>query len=153
MKHKKYTSVKWAKWPEPMLPELGRVKRQEAVPVSDLRSTTFTGRVGRDPERSMTSGDKPQIRFSVAVKKWGKVRGEESMWISCVAFGTAVEPIDKGVEQGDLIGISGDFWLSEWKDKEGKLRTTLEVMVGSFQVLAKKKQRQESGDPFMEDLP
>lgn len=87
-----------------------------------------TGNVGGDPEiRKVTNGE--VCNFSIAVNK--RVQNEDvTLWFRAVIFyDKLIDVVEKYVKKGDPIQVAGEFVTSEWEDREGKNRTTLEILV------------------------
>jgi single-strand DNA-binding protein len=95
---------------------------------------TVIGNLGGDPEVK-TAGKSDICTFSVAVNK--KRQGKDvTQWYRAVIFNEKlIDVADKYLRKGDPVMIAGDHSPSEWEDRDGKSRTTEEVLVFSLQLL------------------
>lgn len=102
---------------------------------------TFTGNLGKDADqRHMTNGDSI-VSFSVAVKS-GYGKSAKTTWVKCSMFGKRGESILPYLVKGQLVGVSGEFSVNEWENKDGQKQTTPEVRVNDLTLLGKKETEQ-----------
>lgn len=99
---------------------------------------SFTGNLGRDAEKRHTSNGDSIVSFSVAVKA-GFGKNEKTAWVKCILWGKRGESIVDYLKKGTQVGVSGEFSMSEWTDKEGNKRTDPEVNVQNVTLLGGKK--------------
>jgi single-strand DNA-binding protein len=109
----------------------------------------LVGNLGRDPELRYTPQGTPVCNFSVATTERRKDReGEQqetTTWFKITMFGRQAENASQYLVKGSSVYLEGRLKLSEWTDKEGKTRTTLEVTGTEMQFLG--------GGNRNEDLP
>lgn len=96
---------------------------------------SFTGHVGRDPERSEKIPD--AVNFSVAVtprkkdQQTGDWQDQETQWYDCTAWGSLGNGVLDAVKRGELVTVQGAFrqaqaWQSDDGEKSGvRLRVTV----------------------------
>jgi single-strand DNA-binding protein len=102
---------------------------------------TFTGNLGKDADqRHMTNGDSI-VSFSVAVKS-GYGKSAKTTWVKCSMFGKRGESVLPYLVKGQLVGVSGEFSVNEWENKDGQKQTTPEVRVNDLTLLGKKETEQ-----------
>ncbi len=119
---------------------------------SDLNRVTLIGRLTRDPELRFTANNKtPIASFSIANNRTFVTNNEKREMVSyfnCVVWGKMGEVFVKYAKKGDRVGIDGYIQQRSWEDKEGGKRSTVEVVVDSFQFLSSK-----SGQPTGDAAP
>lgn len=110
-----------------------------------------TGRLTRDPESKMTSGDLMIVSFTLAVDRKGKDKGAD--FIPCKAFGKTAEVIAQYVKKGSMIGITGRIQTGSYDAKDGTKRYTTDVMVNEFYFLESKRHEPANMDQFADLQP
>lgn len=97
------------------------------------------GNLGRDPELRYTPQGTPVCTFSCATtdKRKGKDGNmeEKTVWFKVVAWGKQGENASKYLSKGRPVYVEGRLQVDEWTDRDGKLRTTLEVNATEIQYL------------------
>jgi single-stranded DNA-binding protein len=78
------------------------------------------GRLGRDPKAGTTKTGKPMCTASVAVDV-GKEPGEETLWLTVLAFGHLAETLQRH-QQGDMVGAIGRLTRSHYTATDGQER-------------------------------
>jgi len=86
----------------------------------------IAGFLGADPEVRFTpSGQKvTSLRVACSAKRAGK---EETTWYRVTVWGDHFDKMMPFFKKGSPIMVSGELYVSEYVDKEGKTRTTLNV--------------------------
>ena len=96
----------------------------------------LVGRLGRDPETRYISSGQPVCHFSLATDETYKDRSGERQkrteWHRIVAWGKKAEFAQKYLQKGSLVYIEGSIRTSQWDDKEGQKRTTVEIVASDF---------------------
>jgi single-strand DNA-binding protein len=115
--------------------------------VASLNKIMIIGNVGRDPELRMTPNGKPVTEFSVAVNRVytggdGGERKEETEWFRVVCWQRLAETAQQIVQKGRLVFVEGRLQARPWTDREGKERTSLEIIANNFQVLDSRRDRE-----------
>jgi single-strand DNA-binding protein len=91
----------------------------------------LVGNLGRDPELRYTPQGTPVCDFSVATTERRKDASGEStdvtLWFKVTFWGRQAETASQYLVKGRQVYIEGRLRTSEWTDREGKNRTTLEV--------------------------
>ena len=96
-----------------------------------MNKVILMGRLIRDPELKYTKGAEPVAvaNFSLAVNRRFKKSGEQDAdFIPCVAFGKQGEFVSKYFHKGQLVSIVGRLSVNSYEDKDGKRRTTVNVV-------------------------
>jgi single-strand DNA-binding protein len=100
---------------------------------------TLMANVGRNPGVSSTTDGAAVTHFSLAInKREGKDGKEKNTWYACTAFRALAEVIVEHVSKGDPLFVQGELRPRGYIDKEGILRTSLDVLVEKFQLLSGK---------------
>jgi len=103
---------------------------------NDLNQCNFIGRLGADPEMQYTAAGMAIAHFRIAVGR--KYKEEESTeWVRCTAFGKLAEIIEKYLEKGKQVFITGRMQTSEY-EKDGIKRYSTEIIVNEMQMLGGK---------------
>src|SRR3984893_8664526 len=112
--------------------------------MATLNQCSFIGRLGKDPERLVTSTDKPVTKFSLAVDQ-GK---DQTMWLNITAWDKLAETVEKYARKGTLVFVQGKLQLRPYKDKNKIDRISIEIIATVVQLLEKRK-----AEPSEDDLP
>ena len=105
----------------------------------DLNLCQFIGRLGKEPTIRYTSGGKAIASFSIACsddykdKQGNKV--EQTNWINIVAFDKLAEIIERYVNKGSQVYVSGKFTVRKWQGSNGQDRYTTEIVANELQLL------------------
>src|SRR5205085_9883636 len=107
---------------------------------------TFIGNAGRAPEIRTTNDGMTVASFSLAVSTWSReAEGKgEPIWLRIVAFGKLAETVEKFVKKGSQVLVAGRLSLREYTTKDGKERTSVEIIAQSIEVQHLEKKQQES---------
>ena len=101
----------------------------------------WTGRLTRDLDVRTSAAGKVWVTAGVAVNNREKdYKSEEwvdnTVFFELKAFGNLAENINEsnGIGRGSEIAFSGKIKSETWKDKEGKDRTSISIVLDSFAV-------------------
>jgi single-strand DNA-binding protein len=97
------------------------------------------GNVGSDPELKFSKSNTAFVTLSVAYTPRSK-QGEqwvdgETMWFRVIQFGTKAEATVDAIKKGDAVIVTGELKQSTYTDKEGKEKTTLEIVADQIGLL------------------
>jgi len=110
-----------------------------------INNVTLTGRMVRDVEPKTTESGKRVATFAIAVD--GYKEGDVN-FITCVAWEKTVEIIEKYAPKGKQVGIVGRLQVRNYEDKEGKKRSSTEVVVTQLQLLGSKADTTPNSDDY-----
>ena len=96
-----------------------------------------TGNLGKDAEQRFTQGGDSIVSFSLPVKS-GYGDKAKTAWVRCSMFGKRGESVLPYLVKGQLVGVSGEFSMNEWTNKEGQKVSTPEIRVNELDLLGKK---------------
>jgi single-strand DNA-binding protein len=125
---------------------------------ASFNQCTFIGRLGKDPDFSVTPSGTPVAKFSLAVDKQTKGEQKETLWLNIIAWDRLAEIVEKYTEKGRLVMVQGRLDINAYTDKEGIKRQAVQIIAGSIQLLDSK-DRQTNGtkpastadlDPFLD---
>lgn len=110
--------------------------------MSDLNVTSFTGRVGNEPELKYTQGGMAilEIRFAVGGRK--KVGGQwedTTLWLRTTMFDKRAEGLAKILQKGERIAVTGKLEVREFDRKDGTKGTSVEVFADDVVLLSGKR--------------
>ncbi len=95
-----------------------------------MNHVSLMGRLTVTPEIRMTSNDTHVTAFSVAVDRNYKIDSEQvTDFINVVAWRQMADFICDYFEKGQMIAIEGEIQTRKYEDKNGDLRTVVEVNV------------------------
>ena len=102
--------------------------------MAGLCKAILIGHLGRDPEVRYTPEGLAVANFSVAATE--KIKGEDrTQWFRITAFGKLGEICGEFLSKGRQVYIEGRLQTSEWEDREGNKRFTVEVIASQMQML------------------
>jgi single-strand DNA-binding protein len=103
---------------------------------------TIVGNLGRDPELRYTPQGSAVCSFSMATtEKRRDKNGEmadQTTWFKVTLWEKRAETASKYLTKGSQVYIEGKLRTEEWTDKDGKTRTSLEVLATDMQFIGTK---------------
>lgn len=106
----------------------------------DVNKAIIIGNVGRDPEIRTTNGGKKIANFSIATSRKYNSGGEAkeiTNWHRVVVMNEhLVKIVEAMVGKGTRVYVEGEIQHRDWEDKEGKKRSTTEIVLSYNGVLA-----------------
>jgi len=107
----------------------------------------LTGRVGKTPDIKVFTDNK-LAQFSLATgKKWKDKDGnpqERTEWHNIVVNGKLADIVERFVQKGSQISITGEIRYREWDDKEGIKHYVTEIHAQSMELLGEKPKEQKT---------
>ena len=106
--------------------------------IMTMNKVILMGRLTKNPEIKYAGKDNDMAvaRYTLAVNRRYKRDGEqEADFISCVIFGKSAEFAQKYLHKGMRIVIGGRISTGNYKDKDGKMIYTTDVIVESMNLL------------------
>lgn len=99
--------------------------------MASFNKIIIVGYLGRDPELRYTPQGTPVCNFSVATTEKRKDKSGEpqeiTTWFRVSYFGRLAEVASQYLAKGRQVYVEGRLTTSEWQDREGNTRTSLEV--------------------------
>ena len=97
---------------------------------------TIVGRLGADPEVKFGASGKAIARLRVVTSGRRQVDGKwqdvDTTWWSVVAFGALAEQVTDNLHKGNGVIVVGKAKESEWTDKDGNPRKSIEVVADAI---------------------
>ncbi|MCC6515962.1 MAG: single-stranded DNA-binding protein [Chitinophagales bacterium] len=100
------------------------------------------GNLGKKPEIKSFGEDKKLATFSIATSDYyydnkGEKK-EQTQWHNVVVFGKQAETVEKYLDKGMQVAVSGKITYRQYEDKDGIKRNVTEIIASDFLLLAKK---------------
>lgn len=125
--------------------------------MASFNQVQFIGRLGKDPELTVTPNGKPVSKFSLAVDQ-GK--DQKPMWLNVTAWEKLAEIVEKYTCKGMQVFVQGKLVMRPYKDKSGVDRQSIDIVANVVQMLDKKPDggrpptaADDGRDPFLPDFP
>lgn len=110
-----------------------------------MNKIILMGRLTKDPEVRYTQDSKAVARFYLAVDRRFKREGQpEADFFTCAAFGKTAEFIEKYLQKGTKVTLSGSVQNDNYTDGNGVQRYTNQVIVEEIE-FAESKRASEGG--------
>lgn len=106
-----------------------------------MNNISLTGRLTRDPESETTSGGTPVCKLRIAFE----TRRGEPVFVDVESYGNGAKAAAERLAKGDLIGVSGELALDQWKDRESDQPRSRYYVVGQVHFLALRSSIEGSG--------
>ena len=125
-----------------------------------INTMTVTGNVGANAELRYTQQGTAIGDFNLPVKQ-GYGDNQKTSWVKCVLWGKAAEAYAPNIKKGDLLVVSGEFYVEEWT-KDGVTHIKPCLRVNQIQPTKKldtqaqqqaQAQEQEQEEPLEDDIP
>lgn len=116
-----------------------------------MNKVILCGRLTKEPDVRYTQGDNSMsiARYSLAVDR--KDREQNADFINCVAFGKSGEFAEKYLHKGMKILVVGRIQTGSYKNNEGKMVYTTDVVVEEHEFVESKKEstsENKENEPF-----
>lgn len=100
-----------------------------------MNSIQLIGRLTADP--TVHDTDTHQVtRFRIAVNRPGT---EQADFLPVVTFGSTAKAVAEHLSKGRGVAVTGRLQSSDWTDREGQRRYTVEVVAASVEFLGRTK--------------
>lgn len=104
-----------------------------------MNKVIFIGRVSNQPEVSNSGTDNMCVSFSIAVRrKFVKNGGPDTDFFNCVAFKSNAQFIEKYVDQGMRVSVTGNIQNNSFQNRNGDTVWTTELFVEEIESLESK---------------
>jgi single-strand DNA-binding protein len=107
--------------------------------MASFNKIIVVGHLGRDPELRYTSDGTAVCNFSVATTerrkdKTGEMQ-ETTTWFRVNVWRRQAEIANQYLKKGKMVYVEGRLSQSEYQDREGQTRTTLEIQASDIQFI------------------
>lgn len=107
-----------------------------------VNKVILVGRLGKDPDVRCTTEGTPVTNFSVATDETFTDRAGDkqthTQWHRVVAWKKLAEICGEHLHKGRQVYIEGSLRSRKWQDREGKERTSFEVVANRMVMLGSK---------------
>ncbi len=107
-----------------------------------VNKVILIGRLGKDPELSYLPSGQSVAKFTMATNRSYKDKSgewkEETDWHNIVAWGKTGETCAQYLKKGGQAYVEGRIQSRNWEDREGKKRTTTEIIAENVVLLGSK---------------
>lgn len=101
-----------------------------------MNSVVLTGRLTRDPEVRYTASQTAVATFTLAVDRpYSKDKENNADFIRITSFGKQAEFVEKYLQKGRLIGVSGRIQTGSYQAQDGSTRYTTDVVADRIEFL------------------
>ena len=108
-----------------------------------MNRVLLVGRLTAKPELRYTNSNIPYTRFSVAVDGIPSSNGERRTdFINTVAWRKQAENVCQYLDKGSLVSVEGRLQTSNYTDKGGNKRYTMDVQADNIRFLESRSQSQ-----------
>ena len=108
-----------------------------------MNRVCLVGRITAKPELRYTNSNIPYTRFSVAVDGIPGSNGERRTdFINTVAWRKQAENVCQYLDKGSLVSVEGRLQTSNYTDKDGNKRYTMDVQADNIRFLESRSQSQ-----------
>jgi len=100
------------------------------------------GNLGQKPEIKTFGEDKKLAKFSIATSDYyidnkGEKK-EETQWHNIVIWGKQADIVEKYLDKGMQVAVSGKITYRQYDDKDGNKKYITEIVASDFLMLDKK---------------
>ncbi len=110
---------------------------------------TIIGNLGRDPETRVNANKTFIANFSIAVNNQRKAATGEQVkkadWYNITATGKQAQILAEYARKGDPLLVEGKQTFSEWTDRDGNQRKSIDILVQDFRFLGMGGSRNDEG--------
>jgi len=99
--------------------------------MSGVNKACLLGRLGRNPETTITQAGIAICKFSIATSRKQKNGEEVTQWHRLTAFQKSAELIQQYVKKGDQLYVEGEINYSQY-DKNGVTMYSTDIIVREF---------------------
>ena len=111
-----------------------------------LNKILLIGNLGKDPELTVTADGTPVTKFSLAVNRKLGSGEKETEWFTIIAWRQLAELCERYLHKGSKVYIEGRLQQRKYTDKDGKQRTSVEVIASDVKFLDSKKPVSDAED-------
>lgn len=114
-----------------------------------MNVVVISGRLGRDPEIRYTQSQMAVCTFTLAVsRQLSKEQREQGKpdadWIRVTVFGKQGENCEKYLSKGSMVMVSGRIQTGSYKDKDGRIVYTTDVIANRVEFGSHKSDGQQN---------
>ncbi len=107
-----------------------------------MNNVILIGRLTKDPEMSYTQSQTAICKFTIAVDRQSKEE-KTADFIRIVVWGKQAETCDRYLYKGKQVAVNGRIQTGSYKDKDGKMVYTTDVIAFNVEFLGNKEKAEE----------
>ena len=119
--------------------------------MASFNKIVIVGYLGRDPEIRYTLQGMAVCSFSIATTERRKDKSgefqDQTTWFRVTCWGKQAEFVNERLQKGNQVYVEGRLTQSEYTDKDGNARTSLEVNASDVQLLERAQKDDDEGQP------
>lgn len=115
-------------------------------------SYTGFGRVASKDELRRTTQNTAVLNFSMAVRSSTK-KDAPAAFVRCTLFGERAEQLEKHIEKGVALCVSGTPEARAYMGKDGAPRSSLDVIINQIEFLPSQKAKETTSATTSEEAP
>ncbi len=119
--------------------------------MASFNKIVIVGYLGRDPEIRYTPQGMAACSFSIATTERRKDKSgefqDQTTWFRVTCWGKQAEFVNERLQKGNQVYVEGRLTQSEYTDKDGNTRTSLEVNASDVQLLERAQKADDEGQP------
>lgn len=104
-----------------------------------MNIVALVGNITKKPEIRLTKNNNKYCRFTLAVRR----NQQETDFIDCVAWKGTCDILERYVDKGHKVGVTGQLQKSSYQGQSGKVYVT-EVIVQHLELTTKKETQQQT---------
>ena len=113
--------------------------------MAGVNKAILIGNLGSDPQLRHTPSGMAVANFNIATtEQWTSKTGERNErteWHRIVCWGRLAEICNEYLTKGRQVYVEGRIQTREWEDRDGKKRTTTEIVAQTLQMLGRPGER------------
>lgn len=118
--------------------------------MASFNKITIVGYLGRDPELRYTPQSQAVCNFSIATTERRKESSgdaqESTTWFRVTVWGKLAEIVNQYLSKGKQVYVEGRLRQTEFTDREGNKRTSLEVTASEIQFISSRSEGDSVGE-------
>ena len=107
--------------------------------MASYNSAQVMGNLGSAPDLRFTKNGQPVASFRIAANRQWKdntgAKKEETLWLPVTVWGAQAESCSKFLDKGSGVFVAGRLVNTEWEDKDGVKRYSIELHAQTVQFL------------------
>tara|TARA_B100001564_G_scaffold359974_1_gene384296 strand:+ start:3465 stop:3800 length:336 start_codon:yes stop_codon:yes gene_type:complete len=109
----------------------------------NMNHCNLAGRLTNDCDFSVTQKGSSMTKFRMAVNDR---RNEDTLFMNVLCFGKMAEALKDHLLKGRLVGVQGKIKIDDYKDKEGRNKTSVCIMADEIALGPSKASTQVEND-------
>lgn len=109
----------------------------------------LTGRLTKDPDYRITSGEMQVCKFVIAVDRVGRsADSDKADFPRITVFGKHAENCNKYLSKGKLVGVQGRLQTGSYENDRGEKVYTTDVIADRVEFLSPRSEGEQASDTY-----